>query len=98
MRVSQSQVSLIAELTEVVMKFLLFLFILTGVAVLTAFFIYCVMTGEDGQAKTISGYGDAIFVTAFGKLVWNYFVRKAALPATTTMPTAITASSEADNS
>lgn len=75
MKITNKQVDVIERLTELALRVSLFAFVLVGVAVLTAFFIYCVMNNKGTQAKAITGYGDALFFTAFAKLVWNFFVR-----------------------
>jgi hypothetical protein len=77
-KITNKQVEPIERLTELALKVVLFLFILVGTAVLTGFYIYCVVNDKGAQAKAISGCGDLVFFAAFGKLVWNYFVRKAA--------------------
>ena len=77
MKITTKQVEPIERLTELALKVILFLFILVGTAVLTGFYIYCVINDKGIQAKAISGFGDLVFFAAFGKLVWNYFVRKA---------------------
>jgi hypothetical protein len=75
MKLSSAQVQPIERLTELALKVILFGFILLGTAVLTGFYIYCVVNDKGTEAKAISGFGDAVFFAAFGKLVWNYFVR-----------------------
>jgi hypothetical protein len=75
-KITNKQVEPIERLTELALKVILFLFILVGTAVLTGFYIYCVVNDKGVQAKAISGFGDLVFFAAFGKLVWNYFVRK----------------------
>jgi hypothetical protein len=77
MKLSSVQVEPIERLTELALKVILFFFILSGTATLTGFFVYCVVNDKSSQAKLITGYGDVVFFTAFGKLVWNYFVRDA---------------------
>jgi hypothetical protein len=64
------------RLTDLAMKVVIFCFVLVGVTAMTAFFIYCVMHDKGTQAKAISGYGDLVFFTAFGNLVWYFFIRK----------------------
>ncbi len=76
MKITNKQVEPIERLTELALKVILFLFILVGTAVLTGFYIYCLVNDKGVQAKAISGFGDLVFYAAFGKLVWNYFVRK----------------------
>ena len=80
MNITHAGVSVAERLCDLAMKVLLFLFVLLGVAVMTYFFIYCVMNDKGTAAKAISGYGDAVFFTAFGHFVWYFFIRRATQP------------------
>jgi len=82
---SSTKVDLIERLTDICLKVILFGFVLLGITVLTAFFIYCVMNDKGVQAKAISGYCDALFATAFIKLIWHYFVKPKQIPASSTV-------------
>ena len=87
MAITHKKVDVYERLAELALKVVLFFFVLIGVAVLTAFFIYCVLNDKGTQAKAISGYGDLVFFTAFGKLIWNFFVKsKPVAPGATIMP------------
>jgi hypothetical protein len=76
LKITHKQVDVIERLTDLALRVLLFCFVLFGTAVLTFFFIYCVMKDKGVQAQAISGFGDILFFAAFGKLVWNFFVRE----------------------
>jgi hypothetical protein len=74
--ITQKKVAVFDGLAELCLKVLLFAFVLCGVSVLTFFFIYFVVKDKGGQAKAIIGYGDAVFFTAFAKLIWYFFPKK----------------------
>jgi hypothetical protein len=80
LKITHKQVDVIERLTDLALRVLLFCFVLLGTAVLTFFFIYCVMNDKGIQAQAISGFGDVLFFAAFGKLVWNFFVRDKSEP------------------
>jgi putative effector of murein hydrolase LrgA (UPF0299 family) len=76
LNITPGAVDVAERLADLAMKIFLFLFVLAGVSVMTYFFIYCEMTDKGVQAKAVSAYGDAVFFTAFGTLVYYFFSKK----------------------
>lgn len=73
---NHGNVDVAERLCDLAMKIILFFFVLGSVAVMTYFFVWCELHDRSAQAKAVSAYVDAVFVTAFGTVVYHFFFRK----------------------
>jgi hypothetical protein len=78
--ITPCDIETVERFCNLVMKIVLFLFVLGGVAVMTSFFVNCELRGKSIQAKTASAYVDILFVTVFRIIVGHFFPRKAPFP------------------